>query len=201
MRRNGYYSYPLGGGVATVKRTESSAGSFGSSYIIKGVGGSTVSNTVDETMLMRYNSPGSIKAGVMAIRVSGHLVYSCTGTPNITIRVKTGSVTAGDVDQVSEVTFTGENNASSKVTHYSLGGVVDGTNWVPTSSTAINQISAIGGAAFAGNGAITLITEPNMTRVAITIQWSAADPANTITGNGTIIELMYPVNGVAGIIV
>ena len=154
----------------------------------------TVDTTASETTLL--SSTGSV-GGLLLLkndftvgktyRVSGCGVFSNTGTPTLTVKVKLGSTDVLSTGAITTVTGASnrEFSFSGLITVKSLGGsgTVNGQGiFVETLATGVSLNYPMTNAS-----AVTVDTTANQT-VNVTAQWSASSASNTITLTNFVLE-------------
>ncbi len=154
----------------------------------------TVATTAAETSLL--SSTGSIgglqllKSGFVVgktYRVSGCGVFSNTGTPTLTVKVKFGTTAILSTGAITTVTSATDRefSFSGLITVKSLGGsgTVNGQGiFVETLATGVSLNYPMTNAS-----AVTVDTTANQT-VGVTAQWSASSSSNTITLTNFVLE-------------
>lgn len=166
----------LAGVVFTSTATATVANSTAATSIIgSGVGNSTL--------------PASFFVPGKTVRVTVKGIISITGTPNLTILLKLGSTTICSTGVVA-MGGTVSNNAFEMVvdiTNRSVGvtGTVMGNGvFTYQKSTLIPASHGL------VNTAATTIDTTSAQALTVTAEWSAADPANTISGQICTIEVL-----------
>jgi len=158
----------------------------------------TVANTVTETTILGtgkgfpLGTPtldiGDLTVGKnVQVKVRG--IISDTGTPTIRVRVKLGATTIGDTGAIALTgTVTNEEFAVDYMLTCRTTGV---TGTVIGSGTFQFDNSASAGLTFGmpSTGTTTIDTTAALA-VNVTVEWGAADPANTITSQVATIHLV-----------
>lgn len=151
----------------------------------------TVASTASETTLVSSTGIGGVtllKNGFVVgktYRISGCGVFSNTGTPTLTIKVKFGSTAILSTGAVT--TTTGASNReftfSGLITVQSLGA--SGTVHGQGSLTEYASTPVV--FPMTNSAAVTVDTTANQT-VGVTAQWGASSASNTITLTNLVLE-------------
>jgi len=190
-RRPSYIGYPLGGAVQRVQR--SGGGAQPTNLLLSQETGSTQGDTIAESNLYHYQAPASLYAPRVVLRVAALVRYSCTGTPTLRFRLRTGEI--GGLDLAADVTTTCRNNASGENMNLNFVTVLSTSVWDSAACTV--AVWTTGTAVmYAGVQVQTGLTQPEFTHINLTCQWGVADPLNSCTAKAIALELLYPSGGI-----
>jgi len=190
-----YPTQPMGfGGIQRYSRP-TAGGAAQASQVISGPGGGVIGNTVAETNCYRHIALGSLAIAFMVLRFKVQGRYSCTGTPLLTFRMRTGSATPLAQDLAASVVILCRNGANQEPIDVELNSLFDTAQWLTEGGHATIQgvTPNVNGTAFCANQFNTGLTVLNFNIVQITAQWSAADPLNSLSALAASLEILYPV--------
>lgn len=179
----------LAAGTATYVLTSNGAGVAPSWQAASGGGGGvavqdrdvtaqTVTNTTTETAVYSYSVPGNTLGSTKRLRLHANMHIASAGG-QVTIRVKWGSASLTAVN--AGFTTTGDS--------WRLDAEVTALN--STSSQDFNA-TCVTTTAFQGGPIRTTASEDSTAAktLQITVEWSAADPANQFTCDTVVLELL-----------
>lgn len=146
---------------------------------------STLANTIVETT---YCSSGAIpnESLGMRIRVQGNVLYSTTGVPSMSIRMVKAVGTP-----LVETAVPLANNATNEVIHFDLSAQVVASGGFQTFASKTIVIES-GAANVTCPARTTQIFVGAISPLLVSLQWSAADPANTANILTCSWEISYP---------
>lgn len=191
MKRSGYQGFPLGGGIQPGGRSSAGGGIAGGSVVALASypgGGAALVNSAVQTLFCPSGSISNEALGVI-IRARGLIKYSNTGTPALTLRlcqttaVSLATVVVGNMASgVANKIITFDLNAifdvsAQQTTQFGSFAIDNGT--VPNSVYSSITVNQIFGAS-------------PISPLSVSMQWSAADPANTALIVAMLWEIYYP---------
>jgi len=190
--RPSYILHPLGGAVQRVPR-DGRGGAQPTNLLLSQATGSTQADTALESNLYHYQAPASLYAPRAVLRVAALVRYSCTGTPTLRFRLRTGEV--GGLDLAADVTTTCRNNAAAENMNLNFVTVLDTSEWDSAACTVVVWTAGTA-VTYAGLQVQTALTQPEFTHINLTCQWGVADPLNSVTAKAISLEVLYPSGGI-----
>lgn len=156
-------------------------------------GGNIVANTASETnFASNWSMPADYCVQGRVIRWTAQGTYSTTGTPNLTLRIKAGSTTLAATPVITA--GTGVTNRGWRVEGQTIcnaapaGAAATETQGIAHVFTAATSSTT---AEMANTATTNLATNGALT-MQLSAEWSAADPANTITLRQFTLEAIGP---------
>lgn len=159
----------------------------------------TIQDNANEIGVLTFTNPSDISAVMMNIRIRASIIYSCTGTPTLTFRLRVGDGTVSLAqDKGAEIQTTCRNNASGEVMQVVLEAVKEGAVISGGASFAVVSSPGVSATVWGGTSVFdTAISTATIKRIQMSVQWSAQNPANSATIRAGVLEVLYP--GLTGV--